>query len=92
MFTKTELEVMDLLCKGLNVAEIAEKMFIQPSTVSYHLLNLYRKTGVNSAKQLMALHIKDLKKQIKRLETNVKQLEKYKQQWEYLRDKEMKRC
>ena len=89
MFTDKELEIMDLIYKGLLQQEIADKLFIERSTVNTHTSNIYKKTGVTNVNQFMALHIKDLKKQIKRLEINVKQLEKYKQKWEFLRNSEM---
>ena len=90
MFTDTELKIMDLIYKGLLQQEIANKIYMARSTVCTHTANIYKKCDVHNINQFMARHIKELEKQIQRLKTNVKQLEPYKQKWEYLRDKAMK--
>ncbi|RYF81974.1 MAG: response regulator transcription factor [Chitinophagaceae bacterium] len=43
--TKREREVIQLLCEGFSTNEIAEKLFITPTTVSGHRSSLLKKTG-----------------------------------------------
>lgn len=43
-----EKEVLDLLCEGGSYREIAEKLFVSPNTVRFHLKNIYKKLEVNS--------------------------------------------
>ena len=43
-----EAEVLKLVAKGLTDAQVAEKLFISPRTVSGHLTSVYDKLGVNS--------------------------------------------
>lgn len=42
-FTIRELEVMDLIAKGLNSYEIANTLFISKHTVDTHRKNIYKK-------------------------------------------------
>jgi len=49
--TGREFEVLDLLAHRLNNKEIAAKLVISPRTVKRHILNIYRKLGVNSRQQ-----------------------------------------
>lgn len=51
--TPREIEVMRLVIQDLSNAEIAEKIFISPTTVETHRRNLMKKLGVNSALGLM---------------------------------------
>lgn len=46
--SKREKEVLELLCEGHNYRYIAEKLFISPNTVRFHLKNIYKKLQVNS--------------------------------------------
>ena len=43
--TRREQEVLRLICKNLTSEEIAEELFITPSTVKYHKANMLAKTG-----------------------------------------------
>ena len=43
-----EAEVLKLVAKGLTDAQVAEKLFISPRTVSGHLTSVYDKLGVRS--------------------------------------------
>lgn len=56
--TKREKEVLALIVEGLGVKEIAEKLFIAPTTVISHKQNLFTKTGVKNVKELIAFAYK----------------------------------
>lgn len=43
-----EVEVLQLVAKGMTDAEVAEALFISPRTVARHLQSVYNKLGVNS--------------------------------------------
>lgn len=49
VFTKRELEIIELMAQGLNSSHIAEQLFISKHTVDTHRKNIYRKgnfTGI----------------------------------------------
>ena len=46
--SKRETQILDQLSKGLNYQEIAENLFISPSTVRKHIENIYRKLRVRN--------------------------------------------
>lgn len=46
--SKREIEVLDQLSQGLDYNEIAENLFISPSTVRKHIENVYKKLQVNN--------------------------------------------
>lgn len=46
--TRREVEVLRLLHRGASYKAIAEKLFISPNTVRFHLKNIYKKLQVNS--------------------------------------------
>lgn len=57
-FTNRELEVLDLVCKGLTSQEIADKLFISAKTVEGHRTSIFQKTNVRNIAALIvwALH------------------------------------
>jgi DNA-binding NarL/FixJ family response regulator len=46
--SEREIEVLELLSKGLSYTVIAEKLFLSPSTVRKHIENIYKKLQVHS--------------------------------------------
>jgi DNA-binding CsgD family transcriptional regulator len=46
--TQREAEVLALLVEGLRNAEIAERLYLTPKTVSHHISTIYAKLGVSS--------------------------------------------
>lgn len=46
--TPREVEVLRLVAEGLTDADVAERLFLSPRTVSTHLTSVYNKLGVNS--------------------------------------------
>ena len=59
LFSRRELDIINLLEKGHNSELIAEKLFLSPNTVNTHRRNILRKSG----KANMAEVIHDLKEQ-----------------------------
>ncbi len=53
--TKREAEVAVLFVRGRSTPRIAEDLYISSGTVSTHLRNVYRKTGVHSRQELLDL-------------------------------------
>ncbi|GEM_PF-4903612 len=51
---KRQREVLQLLLQGLSNKEIAERLFISPNTVKYHIRNIYRSFNVSSRPELFA--------------------------------------
>lgn len=56
--TEREMEVLGLICKGYNTAQIAETLFISYRTVEGHRKNLLEKTGVTNSVSLAVFAIK----------------------------------
>jgi len=46
--TPRELQIADLVCRGLRHVTIAENLSIRPETVKTHVRNIYRKVQVRS--------------------------------------------
>ncbi|WP_457616353.1 response regulator [Lutibacter sp.] len=46
--SKREIEILEQLSKGLNYNNIAENLFISPSTVRKHIENIYKKLQVHN--------------------------------------------
>jgi len=51
-FTKREKEVFELIIKGLNNQQIADKLFISINTVKYHSRNIYEKLNISKRSEL----------------------------------------
>lgn len=58
-----EEEVYQQLLTGKSIKEIAETLFVAPSTICTHTMSIYQKKQVNSRLELLALKIEELKKQ-----------------------------
>ncbi|MGH3089854.1 MAG: response regulator transcription factor [Rubrobacteraceae bacterium] len=48
VLTVREAEVLCLVAAGLTNAEAAEKLFVSPRTINWHLTSIYRKVGAGS--------------------------------------------
>ena len=62
-FSPREEEVYQQLLTGKSIKEIAETLFVAPSTIRTHTMKIYKKKQVNSRLELLALKIEELKKQ-----------------------------
>lgn len=62
--TKRENEVYQLLLKGLNITEIAEKLDLSYTTVHTYRTFIYQKKGVSTIQQLLAQRIKELEQAV----------------------------
>ena len=51
LLTERELEILTLLTEGLSNQEMAERLFIEPTTVKYHLAGLIAKIGARDRLQ-----------------------------------------
>lgn len=51
--TARELEVLALLAEGLSNTEIAQRLFVEPTTVKYHLASLLQKTASRDRLQVV---------------------------------------
>lgn len=57
--THRELDIINLVCKGLTSQEISDKLFISPKTVEVHRTNIFRKTDVRNSGELIIWAIKN---------------------------------
>jgi DNA-binding CsgD family transcriptional regulator len=57
--SEREQDVLTLVVAGMSYAQISRELFITQSTVSYHLSNLYDRTGVRRRHQLTELYRSD---------------------------------
>lgn len=51
--TSREKQVLEMIFEGLDNDEISNKLFISPYTMKKHLMNIYKKVGVNSKFELL---------------------------------------
>ena len=59
IFSKRELDILQLLEKGLSTEHIAEKLYLSPNTIKTHRKNILHKSGKANMGEL----IFDLKEQ-----------------------------
>ena len=52
-FTPRELEILGLVADGMRNLAIADRLFVTPETIRWHLRHLYRKTGAGNRSKLM---------------------------------------
>ena len=60
--SEAQRRVLDLLLTGLAEKEVASRLEISPHTVHNHVKEIYRRMGVNSRPELLALFVSDSKK------------------------------
>jgi DNA-binding CsgD family transcriptional regulator len=53
--TAAELRVRNLAERGVKSKQIADQLFVSPKTIETHLQHIYRKLGINSQRELIAL-------------------------------------
>jgi DNA-binding CsgD family transcriptional regulator len=53
--TAAELRVRNLAEQGVKSRQIADQLFVSPNTIETHLQHIYRKLGINSQRELIAL-------------------------------------
>lgn len=52
-FSARENEIVDYLCKGATYKDIADKLFVTPSAINFHIQNIYLKLNVNCKSQAL---------------------------------------
>ena len=57
-FSAREIEIIEWMCKGLSVPEIAAHLFLSPKTVAKHRSNMLRKAKVKSTLELILWGLK----------------------------------
>ena len=50
--TDSEQKVAALVREGLTNRQIGERLFVEPSTIHWHLKNIFRKLGISSRTEL----------------------------------------
>lgn len=60
--TKREIEIAELLCKGMTPLKISNELYISKSTVYKHIANMHDKLKVSNRQELILklLHLKDI--------------------------------
>jgi len=53
MFTKREIEVLELICKGMTTNQVSDKLFISNRTVDTHRANLLAKSACKNTAELI---------------------------------------
>jgi DNA-binding NarL/FixJ family response regulator len=59
IFTDREQETLQLICQGLSIKEIADKLFISPRTVEGHKARIMEKMGATNSSNLIIMAIKN---------------------------------
>jgi DNA-binding NarL/FixJ family response regulator len=57
--SEREIEILQLVCEGLNNQEIGDRLFISKRTVDKHRANILEKTGCKNTAQLVMFAIKN---------------------------------
>lgn len=57
--TNREMDILQLVCKGLTTHEISEKLFISLKTIETHRANIFRKAEVRNVAELIVWAIKN---------------------------------
>jgi DNA-binding NarL/FixJ family response regulator len=57
--TKRELEILDLICKGLTNKKISDILFLSPRTVESHKTKMMRKTNTKNTPSLIIFAVKN---------------------------------
>lgn len=57
--SKREEQILDLMVKGLTKPRIAEKIFLSPHTIDFHVRGIYRKLQVHSQQSAVAKAIRE---------------------------------
>jgi DNA-binding NarL/FixJ family response regulator len=52
-FSERENQIIDYLCQGATYKLIADKLFVTPSTINFHIQNIYLKLDVNSKSEAL---------------------------------------
>lgn len=53
-FSERENQIIDYLCQGATYKTIAENLYVTPSTVNFHIQNIYVKLNVNSKSEALS--------------------------------------
>jgi DNA-binding CsgD family transcriptional regulator len=56
---KTEVEIIRLICEGLNNEQIADRIHISPETVKTHRKNIHFKLGISKVTDLIQFAIRN---------------------------------
>lgn len=55
--TPMEQRIVELVCRGLTNPQIARELFVEHSTVRWHLRNVFRKLGVRTRTELASIQL-----------------------------------
>ena len=55
--TGTERRIADLAAQGLTTSQIAQRLYLSPKTVDWHLGHVYRRLGVSSRRRQLATRL-----------------------------------
>lgn len=58
-FSKREMEIIEQLINGASIKTIAQTIFIETTTVKFHLSNIYKKLGVSSKAEAISKILKE---------------------------------